>query len=446
MKKNLIRFITFCILLACLSIVKGEAQVSGQSQDEPSLQTLLELFEQYRVDGLERRDFSPDQYWSVLGAIVDQPEGLSRELVGHSSMDRPLYLVSYGEGPIEVMLWSQMHGDESTATMALADIFHFLTAAPNHPLAKRIAEKLTILAVPMLNPDGAEHFRRRNAQSIDINRDAVRLSTPEARTLKSLQERFHPKFGFNLHDQNPRTRVGESQRMAAIALLAPSFNEAQDDNAVRMRAKHLSATIRQAIEPLVGGHITRYNANFNPRAFGDNMQKWGVSTVLIESGGWKGDPEKQYLRKVNFVALLTAFDAIATGSYKTADITAYTGLPLNGSSGYDLLITGGTIVAPGLPPYRADLVLNYGNIVTQTEARVRDVGHLVDVTSAKDTLDVSGLFIHLKPSVQNPPVDEPKVWIGMPAQFIIRKGADPSSRIVWVMDGGVPYRPKAYRQ
>ena len=42
---------------------------------------------------------------------------------------------------------------------------------------------LTIRAIPMLNPDGAEVFRRRNAQNIDINRDTINLETPEANIL-----------------------------------------------------------------------------------------------------------------------------------------------------------------------------------------------------------------------------------------------------------------------
>ena len=42
-----------------------------------------------------------------------------------------------------------------------------------------ILSSLTLYVVPMLNPDGAERFQRRNAQSIDINRDALRLQTPE---------------------------------------------------------------------------------------------------------------------------------------------------------------------------------------------------------------------------------------------------------------------------
>ena len=55
-----------------------------------------------------------------------------------------------------------------------------------------ILSTLTLHVVPMLNPDGAERFQRRNAQSIDINRDALRLQTPEGRALKALRDRLQP--------------------------------------------------------------------------------------------------------------------------------------------------------------------------------------------------------------------------------------------------------------
>ena len=47
-------------------------------------------------------------------------------LATKSSEGRDIYLIKCGTGKTKVMLWSQMHGDEPTATMALADIFNFL--------------------------------------------------------------------------------------------------------------------------------------------------------------------------------------------------------------------------------------------------------------------------------------------------------------------------------
>ncbi len=46
---------------------------------------------------------------------------------GVSVQGREIYLISLGRGSTRVFLWSQMHGDEPTATMALFDIFNFFT-------------------------------------------------------------------------------------------------------------------------------------------------------------------------------------------------------------------------------------------------------------------------------------------------------------------------------
>src|SRR5690606_16271997 len=135
---------------------------------------------------------------------------------------RPLYLVRTGSGPTRVLFWSQMHGDETTASRSLVDLFKYIASSPSDPRVQRWLSQLTILAVPMLNPDGADAHRRRSAFGIDVNRDARMLATPEGRALKQVQEQYQPQFGFNLHDQNPRSRVGQSSRMAAIALLAPA--------------------------------------------------------------------------------------------------------------------------------------------------------------------------------------------------------------------------------
>ncbi len=66
-------------------------------------------------------------------------------------------------------------------------------------------QAVTIRAVPMLNPDGAELFQRRNLQFIDINRDALALATPEGKLLKKLRDEWQPDIGFNLHT---RTNLG----------------------------------------------------------------------------------------------------------------------------------------------------------------------------------------------------------------------------------------------
>jgi hypothetical protein len=246
--------------------------------------------------------------------------------------------------------------------------------------------------IPMLNPDGADRFQRRNAQGIDVNRDARRLQTPEGRLLKAVRDTVDPDFGFNLHDQGAAIRVGNTNRGVAIALLAPAFNESRDVDDKRRQAMQVASLLIEAMDPMVGGHIAKYDDTFNARAFGDLMGAWGASTVLIESGAWDDDPQKQYLRKANFVGILSALDAISTGRYEQYDPAIYEALEYNGRRVTDLLIAGGTIAVPGLPPLTADLLVDFNRPLLQDSAVIVDIGDMGE-SEAQDTLDVSGLYL-----------------------------------------------------
>src|SRR5436190_19313627 len=206
------------------------------------------------------------------------------ERVGASLEGRSINMITTGTGPFRVLLWSQMHGDEPTATAALFDVFDYFQRHRADPAVQRILSSLTLYIVPMLNPDGAERFQRRNAQQIDVNRDALSLQTPEGRLLKLLRDRFEPKLGFNLHNQSWGTTVGDPPKPASISLLSVAYDKERSENAGRTLSKKVCAVIRDALEPFASGQIGRYDDEFEVRAFGDNLTLWGTPVVLIETG------------------------------------------------------------------------------------------------------------------------------------------------------------------
>ncbi len=383
-----------------------------------SASELVHLHAAHTVLGLEDRRFNHTTYWRSVGPYVGG--AVTSAVEGRSAEGREIRRLSFGSGPVTVLLWSQMHGDESTASMALADIIRFFHESPDHPLARRIGAGATVHMIPMLNPDGAERFRRRNAQGIDINRDARRLQTPEGRLLKGVRDRLDPEFGFNLHDQGTAIRVGDSDRGVAIALLAPAFNEARDVDDKRRRAMQVASLIVEAVGPLVGEHVAKYDDSFNPRAFGDLIGAWGSSTVLIESGGWADDPQKQHLRRTNFVALLAALDGIASGRYEQYSTDAYERLAFNGRRVPDLLVRGGTLAVPGLPALEADLLVNYGRPLLRERGVIVDIGDMGEA-EAQDTLDVSGLFVIPEPEALS---EDGALNTGAPAHFVVAGTAD----------------------
>ena len=404
----------------------------------PAAAALLEeVYPEVRAPGLESRTFSPESWWEVVEPMVRGSDELRMEEVGQSAEGRALRLVSFGTGPVPVLLWSQMHGDESTASMALADLFRWVAEDPDHPFLRELASRLTIHVIPILNPDGAARFQRRNAQGVDINRDARALATPEGRTLKEVRDRVEPAFGFNLHDQAVGTRVGRTDRGTAIALLAPPFNEARDINPVRRQAMEVAAVMRTALEPHVGGYMARWDDTFNPRAFGDLMTAWGTSTILVESGGWEGDPEKQFLRGMNFIGILTALDAIASESHRDYPVELYSSLPENGRRVGDLLIRDARIAVPGLTPLPGDVLVNFQHPLAERGGRWADIGDLRE-TEARDTVFAGGLYlVPLEEGLQRARDGTgAQLAPGAPAHFVLSR--DPEGRdVVWEVRGDV---------
>jgi hypothetical protein len=308
---------------------------------------LFEYHPNYKETALSHRRFVHTDIIKLIEKYRSLPN-FEISKIGESVEGRSINQIKIGKGPTKVLLWSQMHGNEATATMAIFDIFNFFAEKGEFEAFKdEILANCTLYFVPMLNPDGAERFIRRNALGIDLNRDALRLASPEAILLKKLQNEILPDFGYNLHDQSPRYAVGKTGKQATMAFLATAYNEAREINPVRKRSMQLIVGMNRVLQNYIPNQVARFSDEFEPRAFGDNIQKWGTTLILIESGGYGNDTEKQYIRKLNFVAILTSLSAIATKAYEKEDIKDYDLIPENTRALFDLLLRNATVNIEG---------------------------------------------------------------------------------------------------
>jgi hypothetical protein len=321
------------------------------------------------------------------------------ESVGQSFEGRDIQMLKIGNGAKKVLLWTQMHGDEPTATMASFDIFNFFEAKNDgfDELRKTILDNTTLYFVPMLNPDGAERYQRRTMQGIDMNRDAAARQTPEAQILKGLVDKLKPDYGFNLHDQSPRYSAGRSPKVATISFLATSYDYELSINPVRERSMQLIVGMNKILQEYIPGQVARYSDDHEPRGFGDNVQKWGTTLVLIESGGYVGDPEKQYIRQLNFMAILSALGTISDNSLTKENREEYYNIPENGRWVYDLVVRNASVRQSG-KTFTADLGINR-NEVSYSNAtkffyysKIEDFGDLHPQYGSQE-LDATGLTI-----------------------------------------------------
>ena len=279
----------------------------------------LQVLFQNRLAGLEQKQLLPEQINSCVSKLA-QRQGINSKIIGFSFAEQAINCVSLGSGPTKILMWTQMHGDESTATSAVLDIIHLLSCdesqsiLANH-LPSNWASLITLFVVPMLNPDGALANTRENAQGIDINRDALALQSPEGRILNDLVQELQADFAFNLHDQHDYYRCGDKGKSSTLAFLAPAFDPQKSIDTNRRQAMALIALMYKQSNVLLPDGIARYDDEFSARSFGDQIAKSGISTILIESGHYPNDELRQVARTMNVFTLLSALKAICEPNY-----------------------------------------------------------------------------------------------------------------------------------
>ena len=379
----------FCIFLLTPGLLRAEIDTT---------RNLWNQYPQYKETLIHNRFFKHSDVNTLVLKHAESPL-FKHQVAGQSAEGLNIHHLVLGTGKIKILLWSQMHGDESTATMALFDLFNFFTVNDeNNELRQFLLNNLELHFIPMLNPDGAQVWKRRNAQDIDINRDARSLSTPEGRILMNMVKQVQPAFGFNLHDQSVYYTAGPTNNTATISFLAPAYNEAREMNEVRKKATQVIVAMNKTLQQYIPGKVARYNDEFEPRAFGDNVQRMGVSTILIESGGYPNDPEKQQIRKLNFMALITAFESIAKGSFANEDISHYETIPHNSRNLYDLLLRNVTFQKAG-QTFITNLAINRSQIKSKDYRTVNYRGMIEEIGDIEkifgyDETDATGLTLH----------------------------------------------------
>ncbi|WP_340073827.1 M14 metallopeptidase family protein [Leptobacterium sp. I13] len=256
--------------------------------------------------------------------------------IGKSVEERTIYKISLGSGSIKVLMWSQMHGNESTTTKAVFDLINYLRNGSEE--VKEILTKCQLHIIPMLNPDGAEVYTRENANKVDLNRDAQTLSQPESIILRKTFDDICPHFCFNLHDQRTIFSAGNAPLPATISFLAPAADKKHTVTESRKAAMKLIVAMNALLEHVILGQIGRYDDSFNSNCVGDTFQSMGVPTILFEAGHFQYDYDREKTREFIFYALIGALNSISSDTLSQYEHNSYFEIPENQKKFYDVII------------------------------------------------------------------------------------------------------------
>jgi hypothetical protein len=106
--------------------------------------------------------------------------------------------IQFGQGK-RLFIIARQHGNEVSGTeAALAILQHFATS--QGALECDTLRYLTIIVVPMANPDGAAAGRRRNSNGVDLNRDWSGRTQAETQAIERGVRAWKPHAVLDLHE------------------------------------------------------------------------------------------------------------------------------------------------------------------------------------------------------------------------------------------------------
>jgi hypothetical protein len=206
--------IGLAVALAGSAPADPPAHVPGGPCLEPGQQVSLSSLPSYEEVVRQLRSIEA----SSQGAVEVAGAGLSGE-------GRPLMYATVGDGPEVFWLQARIHGNELHSTEAVLQILRYLGSSGS-PEARRIRDALTVVVIPMYNPDGATaNIRQSTTPSrIDLNRDWENFQQPESRAFYALWDRLEPKLALDLHHFGQASRVDGTNELNSFQIGARSID------------------------------------------------------------------------------------------------------------------------------------------------------------------------------------------------------------------------------
>ena len=315
----------------------------------------LSQYDSLKATSLKSRVLSNSDIEPLLSLLSDT---FHVSTLGHSEIGLPIHGIKIGSGPKRILLWSQMHGNESTTTKALFDLFNYLKLEDFNAFLGTC----TLFIIPILNPDGAKAYTRLNANKVDLNRDAINRSQKESIILRSVFNEFKPHYCFNLHGQRTIFSAGKSNNSSVISFLSPSEDAERTVTINRKKSMSIIHYMNGVLQIYLPNQIGRYDDSFNANCVGDQFQTLGVPTVLFEAGHYPGDYSREETRKYIALSIFTAIECIAYNKVDEDTSSLYFDIPENDTLFNDVIIRN-ALLDPSNPNDFCDIGIQHKEVL-----------------------------------------------------------------------------------
>jgi hypothetical protein len=168
------------------------------------------LFAQELQTPLQKSGFSNITSYEGLSLYLKQLDAASElltvEEAGKSVQGRNLYAMKFSSSgfgedtsKIKILIFAQQHGNEPSGKEGAL----LLASELLKPANRYLFDRIDLLLVPQMNPDGAEANKRRNGNDADLNRNHLILTEPEVIALHRLFDQYLFEVTMDVHEYFP---------------------------------------------------------------------------------------------------------------------------------------------------------------------------------------------------------------------------------------------------
>jgi hypothetical protein len=278
----------------------------------------------------------------VLDRIERTSGGLvSVDSAGSSGEGRELLYATVGAGPTTFWLQARIHGNELHSTEAALQILDYLTGGST--TARLIRENLTVVVIPMYNPDGAEANIRGSTfpNRIDLNRDWENFAQPESRAFWRLWRDTAPELALDLHHMGQAPVVNGTDDLNQFQIGARSIDPSRMTAQQWLTNRQMAMLSVEALDQYGLANVAHYpiiditNAALSRMLMGGTapageqpipqaqVPTMGAIFYEVRSVGQKSNGQLENLFRIPTLAVLTA---AADRSLTSHDVSGYPSL------------------------------------------------------------------------------------------------------------------------
>ncbi|SFB02168.1 Zinc carboxypeptidase [Lentibacillus halodurans] len=183
------------LALACSAVLLSAGMLAPTYDSLVKANPASSIMEKPPVSGF----ISHDELTQKLDQIEQTSQGnVEVEVAGYSNQGREIYKATIGSGDKVAFIQSEIHGNEKVGTKALLDMIKQI-GSNNSPEMRQLREELTIVAMPMINPDATELNRRGN----EMTWDEVTSAFPQLQTAEPSWNYYTYKNQYWDYESNP---------------------------------------------------------------------------------------------------------------------------------------------------------------------------------------------------------------------------------------------------